>query len=493
MTSIVKNAAITISLFVSSTVAAGERLVDLCESRQWGRVSASQLNPKSVTATQPDGMTPLHWAVSHGHQPTIAALLTAGADANAATDYGITPLAIACERGNSQAASLLLEADAKADHTLAGVETMLMRAARTGDLAIVEALLEAGSESAGSKSEGVSDGVTVDAKESRGQTALMWAAAAGHSEVVDKLLSAGANANAKSKSGFTPLFFAARNGRLDSAVRLIEAGVDVNDTIRPASTSGRNPRNRMSALQFAVESGHFELALKLVELGADPNDQRSGFAPLHAMSWVRRARRGDGVDGDPEPQGRGDVTSLEFVRQLVKAGAGVNLQLERGRGSKAVLNPKGCTPLILASKTADLPYMQTLIELGADPTITNADGCTALLAASGIGVKSLVDEDPGTEAEVIAAISFLLSLGLDLNEVDNNGETVMHGAAYRNYPGEVQFLAEVGAVPSVWNTKNKHGWSPRDIASGKRPGAFKPSPATISAIDTVLDSAPQRP
>ena len=160
---------------------------------------------------------------------------------------------------------------------LRGGETVLMTAARTGKVGPVKALL--------------SRGAIVDAKERRGQTALMWAAADGHAAVVELLLKAGADFRTPlPDSGFTPLFFAAREGRTE-VVRalLLKAGADVNDTMQPRKPSGKGPRTKgTSALILAVENGHFELALALLEAGADPNDQRSGFTPLHVMTWVRK-------------------------------------------------------------------------------------------------------------------------------------------------------------------------------------------------------------
>ena len=82
----------------------------------------------------------------------------------------------------------------------------------------------------------------------------------------------------------------------------------------------------------------------------------------------------------------------------------------------------------------------------------------------------------------------LAKLGIDPNVVDKNGETAMHGAAYRNYPSTVAVLTELGADPTVWNRKNKHKWTPHLIASGKRPGSLKPSPETIAALDRALQS-----
>ena len=40
-----------------------------------------------------------------------------------------------------------------------------------------------------------------------GQTALMWAAAEGHVEVIDALIKAGADFRSPLPSGFTPLMF----------------------------------------------------------------------------------------------------------------------------------------------------------------------------------------------------------------------------------------------------------------------------------------------
>ena len=236
---------------------------------------------------------------------------------------------------------------------------------------------------------------------------------------------------------------------------------------------------------LAIESGHFELALYLVGRGADPNDQRSEYTPLHALSWVRKPASGDGVDGDPSPRGSGNVSSLDFVRKLVAAGADVNSRLESGPAGKAKLNMKGATPFLLASKTADLPFLKVLLELGADPTITNVDDCTALLAASGIGTVS-VGEEPGTEPEVIETIEFLLALGLDINAVDRNLETVMHGAAYRAHPKVAERLAQRGSKTSVWNHKNKSKWTPITIAQGSRPGSVKPDPVMMAVLEKLL-------
>ena len=151
---------------------------------------------------------------------------------------------------------------------------------------------------------------------------------------------------------------------------------------------------------------------------------------------------------------------------------------------------RSVTPFLMAAATADTPYMRLLVELGADPKMGNVDGCTPLMVACGIGVGSAAaNETAGEEPEVIEAAQLLLKLGADVNAVDANGETAMHGAAYKNLPKVVQFLAGHGAKIEIWNRKNKYGWTPLMIAEGHRPGNFKPSAETVAALHKVMLAA----
>ena len=90
---------------------------------------------------------------------------------------------------------------------------------------------------------------------------------------------------------------------------------------------------------------------------------------------------------------------------------------------------------------------------------------------------------------MLEAAQLILKLGADVNAVDANGETAMHGAAYKNLPKVVQFLADNGAKVETWNRKNKYGWTPLAIAEGYRPGNFKPSAETIAALHHVMLAA----
>jgi len=456
--------------------AANASLADAVENQDGSTLRTLLKRNADVNAAQADGMTALHWAAYRDDLEAATALVEAHANVAATNRYGVAPLSLACENGSAEMVELLLAQGADPNTSLRGGETALMTAARTGRAGPVKTLL--------------ARGAVVDAKERRGQTALMWASAEGHTEVVELLLKAGADFRTPlTNSGFTPLLFAAREGRSGVVRTLLKAGADVNEAMQPGKTSAKGPAKGTSALILATENGHFELALDLVKAGADPNDQRSGFAPLHVLTWVRKPPRGED-HGAPPPLGSGNLNSLQFARKLVEYGANVNTQLKNGKGGPGLFNKTGATPFLMAAATADVAYMRLLVELGANPSVENVDRCTPLMVACGIGVGAdAANEVAGEEPEVLEAARLALELGININSVDANGETAMHGAAYKNLPKVVQFLADKGAKVGIWNQKNKYGWTPLLIAQGYRPGNFKPSAETVEAIQRVMRAA----
>ena len=431
-------------------------------------------------ASEAGGTTALLDAAYRDELAAVERVVRSGADVNASNRYGLTPLALACTNGNAAMVELLLKAGADPNGTVAGGETALMTCARTGSLDAVKTLL--------------ARGANVNTKEpKRGQTAIMWAAAEGHAAVVEALIAAGANFRERLDTGYSPFLFAVREGRIDVVRTLLKAGADVNETIetqkssgpRPASGAGV-PRPGTSALHIAVVNGHFQLAANLLDAGANPNAIGPGYAPLHMLPTVRKP---GGGDNDPAPQGSGTMSSLELLKKFAERGADLNLRMTRRMNfGLTSLNTLGATPFLLAARSADADLMRALVELGADPKIPTAANATPLIVAAGLGTRS-PGEDAGTEPEVVEAVKLALELGNDINAVDNNGETAMHGAAYKNLPAVVELLAAKGANIDVWNQKNKQGWTPLTIAEGHRFGNFKPSPVTVEAFHRVMRAA----
>lgn len=461
------------SLLTIAASATSSPLADASEHGDSARATALLAAGTDANAPQVDGTTALHWAVYRDDLPLVRRLLAAGANLKAANRYDVTPLSLACTNGNAAVIDLLLTAGAEVNRPLPGGETPLMTAARTGKVDAVQRLIAAGA--------------TLDARESGQQTAVMWAAAEGNVAVVEALIAAGADYQTPLKSGFTPFFFAVRNGHGPVVKALLKAGIDVNDTMEVGEGAGKAGRRQAkagtSALILAIENGHFSLATELLNAGANPNDARSGRAPLHLMPGVRKADRGDG--GTPEPVGSGPLTSLEFVRELVAHGADVNVTIVNKPSGGAQVATTGATPFLMACDTADLPLMRLLLELGADPTLANAEGITPLLAAAGLGTRAPFEE-AGTEAEALEAVQLLLEHGADVNTVTVNGDTAIHGAAYASFPKVIHLLVAKGAKVEIWNTKNYRGWTPQLIAEGHRYGNFKPDFDTLDAIKKEL-------
>jgi ankyrin repeat protein len=314
----------------------------------------------------------------------------------------------------------------------------------------------------------------------------MWAAAEGNVEVIEALLQAGADFHARLDSGFTPFLFAVREGRAAAVTALLKAGADVNESIpltRKVNQPHGAPRTGTTALHLAVANAHYELAAALLDAGADPNNSGPGYTPLHIVTWIRKPGLGD---NDPAPDGSGTMTSLQLVKKLIDKGANINARMtKKVNVGLTSLNTMGATTFFLAARTADAEFMRYLAKLGADPMIPNADNSTPLMAAAGLGTRS-PGEDAGTESEVVEALKVALELGNNIDAVDNNGETAMHGAAYKNLPAAVEFLAAHGAKKEVWNQKNKHGWTPLIIAEGYRFGNYKPSPVTVAAFHHIM-------
>ena len=453
--------------------ATGSGLADAAEALDAMRVSSLLDAGSNPDASQPDGTTALHWAAYHANEGMARELIDAGADVNASNRYGVSPLSLACASGAPRFVSLLLDAGADANAALAGGESVLMTAARTGVMESVRALLDAGADP--------------NAAERNSQTALMWAAAEGHAHVVRALIDAGANADVALDSGFNALFFAVREGRTAVVQTLLDpaVGFDVNDPLhRKGRPQYQYANSGMSPLILAIENGHFELAVALLEAGADPNDERTGYTPLHTITWVRKPKNSD-YGSDPAPEGSGNLSTLQFVQTLVAMGADVNARLASGKPQSPKINIQGATPFLFAADKADVPLMKVLLELGADPFLPNVENTTPLMAAAGLGTTAPLEE-AGTEEEAFAATTLLLDLGADINAVDDNGETVMHGAAYGSFPSVIQMLADRGADPDLWKRPNKHGWTPLFIAEGFRPGNFKPAPLAIAAVERLM-------
>lgn len=451
-----------LALGTAPPAAAQTALIDAIKTGDGAAVRALMARPGAAHAADPDGTTPLHWAVHRDDVPTVEALLGLGADVKAVNRYHVTPLYLACVNGSPEIVRRLLDAGADANAALPDGETALMTAARTGNTDVLRLLIAAGAD--------------VAAREARkGQTAVMWAAAENNAAAVRLLAEAGADIRERTSGGLTPYLFAVRGGHIETAGTLIDLGIDVEESL-PDGTS---------ALVLAVINAHYELAAYLLDRGANPNADAQGWTALHQLAWSRRHNVGFNLPG---PVATGKVSSLDLARRLVARGADVNARQKKEPrdGNRNMLNRIGSTPFLLAAKAADVPYMRALLELGADPKLTTDAGTTPLMAAAGVGVWA-PGESPGTPEEALAAVKLALEVGAgDVNDIDKEGETALHGAVYRGGNiAVIKLLIERGARLDV---RNKKGWLPVTAADGVEytPAVLKRYPEAAALLRQAM-------
>jgi ankyrin repeat protein len=424
----------------TATAGDGTLLVKAVKAGDNAVIRKLLMQPGIAAAAEPDGTTALHWAVDRDDLATAQLLIDAGANARSVNRYGVTPMYSAAVNGDAAMIKLLLDAGADVNTALPEGETALMTAARTGKVAAVKVLLDRGAD--------------VNVKEHwKEQTALMWAAYEGNVGTVKMLLDAGARVEERSIFGWTALLFAARQGQSESIKALVAAGTNINETL-PDGTG---------ALVIAIQGLNYDAAVTLLDLGADPNAAGQGWTALHQIVWSRRPQRGQ---NNPGQRPHGDVSGFELAKKLVEHGADINARQVKEPNSdmegRNNLNRYGATPLFLAARSCDVPMMQTLLALGADPFLGNVDGDSPLMVAAGVGVYSQ-GESPGEPEESAEAVKILLDLGAKPNEVDKNGETALHGPAWRGSNEAVILLVDAGAQ---LDARNHRGWLPLTIANG---------------------------
>ena len=401
-----------------------------------------------VSAPQGDGATALHWAVHRGSSELTTLLIRSGANVDTVDDHGVTPLALACLNGSASLVERLLEAGADPALARATGETPLMTAARVGNVDVVRLLRAAGADPAAAESV-------------RGQTALMWAVAENHNAVAGVLLESGGGATAATTNGFTPLLFAAQQGNVEMARMLLAAGADVNESAPDGIAGDTNARalfkedTDASTLMVAIDSGHAEMARFLIAEGADPNHSGAGRMPLHSAT---------------------QQAMPEVVRTLLAAGADPDARLEKRMPllSRAIrqdngLTPTtvGATPFLLAASYGDIEIMQMLVDAGADPFLMTEDNTTALMVAAGAdyvegqdkyGRRSYPEFLETLQQRALKATKVCLELGFDVNAVNDDGQTPLHGAVYMGGTAIAPYLVEQGADLDVINLRGQTPW-----------------------------------
>ena len=305
-------------------------------------------------------------------------------------------------------------------------------AIRVNDLAKLQALVKAGPGDA--------------AKDERGITPLMYAAAAGSLEAVKLLVEAGADVNARNDMNSTALMWAATE--IDKVRLLLQHGADVNAT----STYGR------SALMIAAMSDRSaDIVTLLIAKSADTRVvDKADDTMLHAAAIGNdtetiRLFVDAGLDVNAaEAAGFTPLMlstqhhNLAAVKLLLAKGARVNTVSGMGeiqshgvsRVKNGVLGLGHFTPLLLAAPGGPTDLVATLLAAGADVTVKDVRGMTPLMLAAACD---------HTSPDVIR---LLLSKGADVRAKSPEDETALDWALKSGSTPIVALLKAAGAVPS---------------------------------------------
>ena len=330
----------------------------------------------------------------------------------------------------------------------------------------------------------------MNAKEaSHGQTALMWAAWEGHTEVVRALIEDGADVHARTTTGYTALLLAAREGDQATTHVLLGAGANVDEAAEDGTT----------ALVIATIRRHLVYADFLLTQGADPN-LGPGFTPLHWAAGKWDSELNDLSNGVAEGNewsvfgGLREPDRLRVVQLLLAHGADPNVRTQEtpGFGIRVkghIGNMRGATAFLIAAKANDVAVMRELLTHGADPLIPTGNGTTPLMVAAGVGHAPGITRS--TESEALEAAYLCVELGADVNAANEAGDTALHGAAWRERANSiVQFLADRGAD---LDAKNGREWTPLVIAEGIHTGGNFIKSDTTAALLRQLGAAPSPP
>ncbi len=202
----------------------------------------------NVNAKNKDGMTALMWAAEKGVMPMVRGLLKKCADMNATDPHGMTALMYAAEKGFLDIVSELLAKGANVNARDRGewtaldyaqqnnhpeIATMIKKYEELEPLnkALLHAVKDAGwddAERAQKVSESIATGANVNATDTDGNTALIFAAKKGFLGIVNVLLKHHAYVNAPNRTGDTALMWAAVRRNLDVVNVLLAKGAYVN-------------------------------------------------------------------------------------------------------------------------------------------------------------------------------------------------------------------------------------------------------------------------
>lgn len=409
-------------------------------------VSKAQSPDSILFMTNQDKKTPLHYAAESGHDEVVDYLIQQSkchtsqivetAKMLAVTHGHLSTLKIIIMRTNSKAGSKLLA-----------------KASATGQLLIVQYLLKLG--------------VSANPGKDDEEIPICAAAASGYAEIVRTLLKHKADANSKDDNRQTPLHHAAINGMHEVAEILLSSGAYTSGIAERANVNAVDT-SRCTPLHLAARCGNVRMMELLIKYKPDLSARsRLGQTALHLAVQYPEA-----VKILLEKGAKVDVMDISNQSPLHIAAKNKNVEsvqiLIDGNADTKAADNEGKQPLYYAIENKD---MQTVRAITSQQRNYSKKGEIDLLLyfqsavqKSNLEMLKFLDDifpnsakllkDPGNQTLLHLAagvkssevISYLISLGLSVNQCDDSGRTALHMAVDSGFDENTKILLESDGI-----------------------------------------------
>ncbi|CAB1329969.1 unnamed protein product [Coregonus sp. 'balchen'] len=394
------------------------------------------------------GNTALHVACYTGQEAVANELVNHGANVNqpnrsgytplhlAASNAGKSPLHMAAIHGRFTRSQILIQNGGEIDSVDKYGNTPLHVAAKYGHELLISTLMTNGADTA---RQGI-----------HGMFPLHLAVLYGFSDCCRKLLSsgqlysivssmskehvlsAGFDINTPDNFGRTCLHAAASGGNVECLNLLLSSGTDLNQR----DQSGRTP------LHYAAANGRYQCTVTLVSAGAEVNEpDHTGCTPLHysaaSQAFCRMDRH---FPGTLQSEEDGDKESYFCLEHLLDNGADPSL-----------VNSKGYSAVHYAASHGNKQNLELLLEMSF-----NALG----------DIESSIPVSPlhlAADNGHWQALSVLTETAAYVDVQDASGRSVLYLASQRGYVRCVEVLLAQGA--SCLLNENSHMWTPLHVAA----------------------------
>lgn len=324
--------------------------------------------------------SPFLRAVFKGDSKLVRSLIKSGAPINEKGPDGITALQVAIDRNNSNIVEILVDSGAEIE-TVVGEKLFnwIEQAIYFSSFDVVKVLTKPsvitpdkimnyvdkngnslliitlfGNSKMSERSNQIfnhllSMGIDINIKNNLGNTALMYAASKGFSNIVSKLIAAGATINSQDNDNNTALIAATRNGHTEIVRQLIQAGADLD----------QKDQNNNSGLHFAIALHRPDLINLYIAAGADRNCvDDSNNTPLIISA---------------------DDGCIDCLIVLIQADVDLNRQ-----------NAKGFTALMAAAQKGHAKAVELLLKAGADHRLMVQNYTAFMLAFKYPAIQSII-------------------------------------------------------------------------------------------------------